>query len=184
MYDKINDLIAKNTGLIYKQLIKFGLKDDPEAISLGYEALYKALCTFKTEKKIKFSTYASVCIYNALGTYVRSLNKIRRIDTISYNALVNDSEELGEFIRFMPSDDSVEAEVIHRETSEIIAKALQDVQAELMNDTHKKIFEAWSDSGFTATTVDIANKVGISQSYASQILCRIKNLLRKRLKSL
>ena len=85
MQDDINAMIAKHSGLIFNQLKKFNLAKDPEAESIGYEALYNAILTYDQSKNVQFSTYASVCIYNALGSYVRTQNKQRQLEVISYN---------------------------------------------------------------------------------------------------
>lgn len=85
MQECIDDKIRDNVGLIFTQLNKFKLAKDPEAESIGYEALYNAILTYDQSKKVQFSTYASVCIYNALGSYVRTQNKQRQLEVISYN---------------------------------------------------------------------------------------------------
>ena len=81
----MNSLIKDNLGLVYKQIARLKLFDDPEAESIGYEALWTAAKTFDESKGYKFSTYAMCCIYNALGSYIRTLNKKSRIETISYD---------------------------------------------------------------------------------------------------
>ena len=57
MQDDINATIAKHIGLIFNQLKKFNLAADPEAESIGYEALYNAILTYDQNKKIRFRTF-------------------------------------------------------------------------------------------------------------------------------
>ena len=113
MQDDINDKIASNVGLIFKQLNKFNLAEDPEAESIGYEALYNAILTYDQSKSVQFSTYASVCIYNALGSYVRTQNKQRQLEVISYNnvAYTEDGTD-HEFVDFISAPSDVEQDYI------------------------------------------------------------------------
>ena len=90
---EIDYLILRHKGLAYKQLHRFHLVNDHEAISIAYWALYKALTTFKESERTLISTYATCCIYNALGDYVRTLHRKRQIEEVSYNAIVCEEHE-------------------------------------------------------------------------------------------
>ena len=176
----IDDMIRNNTGLIFKQLTRYKLLKDPEAESIGYEALYTAITTFDASKNIALSTYATVCIYNALGSYVRTLNKQRQLDVVSYNNTLNDDEDT-EYLEIIASTTSVEEDVIKQETTMYVRRAYQEQYELLTNDRHKAILHEWYISDYKATTVDIANKVGVSQSYVSQVINNFKARLKKRL---
>jgi len=175
---KIDELILKNKGLVFKQLHKFYLAKDPEAISIAYEALYNAIMTYKDNRNARFSTYASVCIYNALGTYVRSLNKVRQLDVVSYNAIKSLDENDVECLGILASDYNLEEEVIRTEQIRKINLALQQTKDALTNKTHLAIFNAWDETDFMGTITEIAKKVGVTQSYVSQILNKIRHMLR------
>lgn len=181
MHSDINDTIQNNKGLIFKQLRKLFLLNDPEALSIGYEALYRAILEYDEGKTTKFSTFASVCIYNALGTYLRHLNRVRQVSTVSYNALSScNGEENGEYINILEGYPSAESVIIATELTEDIGQALITVRSRI-NKAQKGIMDCWVDGGFSITTVDIAKLSGLSQSYVSQALARIKYLLRKEL---
>jgi len=175
MYD---EMINSNIGLLHKQLHKLHVAGNPDAISLGYEALYNACKTFDITKGVAFSTYATVCIYNALGTYIRSLHKKKRIVTVSYNAFINEEQEFGQVVI---SDTILEDKQLKKELHDKINEALVSLDKELTNATYRMILKAWKDSAFESSTVDIARKVGVSQSYVSQALNVLKFRLRRKL---
>lgn len=178
----MENAIRNNTGLIFKQLRKFGLAKDPEAESLGYEALYTAISTFDESKNIQFSTYATVCIYNALGSYVRQLNKQRQLEVVSYhNVAYSDDGEAHDFLDFIPVCVDIESDYIRQETGQVTMLVFYEVFDRLTNETHKRIITAWQESGFTASTVQIAEVAKVSQPYVSQVLCRFKANLKKEL---
>ena len=180
----MEDMIAQNTGLIFKQLIKFGLRDDPEAESIGYEALYTAIQTFDTSKNVQLSTYATVCIYNALGCYVRQLNKQRQLEVVSYNNIAySDDGEDHEFVDYLPACTDIEEEYIMQEQVTEALRCFSAVYDRLTNETHKRIIDAWRDTDYSGTTVQIATMANVSQPYASQILCKFKSNLKLEVKN-
>lgn len=175
----VEELIKLNEGLIGKQLKKFGLIGDPEALSIGYEALYTSIMTFDTSRSNKFSTYASVCIYNRLGSYVRSLNTIINKNTISYDAPVDDkgTTHLDSFESTLTADGRLLEEVGVEEIMQCVEQCI----AEVNNKTQRSILEYWRDSMFKATHREIASELNCSQSYVSQTInrfrCNLKNKL-------
>ena len=83
---EVNDKIAANTGLIYKQLTAFNLLYDQDAESFAHEALWRAVKTFDESAGVAFSTYAVCCINNELRKHLRTLNRKRQLDVVSYDA--------------------------------------------------------------------------------------------------
>jgi len=175
MTEDVNETIRKNKGLVYKQLHKFSLVDDADANSYGFEALYRAIETYKPESGVKFSTYASVCIYNALGCYVRKLKNKRQIVTVSYNKV---TEEGVEFSAFISSKSSVEDDAMNRMRLEAVYRAMRKLK-ETYTDTKLDVFNLWYDSEFTISSVDIAKTLGISQPYAYRLLSYIRADIKK-----
>ncbi len=175
----VEELIKLNEGLVGKQLVKFGLIGDPEAISLGYEALYTAIMTFNTSKSNAFSTYATVCIYNKLGSYIRSLHTIIRKNTISYDALVDDkgTTHLDRFVSTMTAD----GKTLEDDSIQNIMECVDACINAVANETQKSILELWRESEFTATNREIAEKLNCSQSYVSQTLNRFRSNLKCKL---
>ena len=182
MQDNINDKIASNVGLIFNQLKKFNLATDPEAESIGYEALYNSILTYDQSKNVQFSTYASVCIYNALGSYVRTQNKQRQLELISYNNVAySDDGTEHEFVDFLPAATSIEKDYLQDELHACVRAEVQNLYDSLTNEKHRVILAMWRDSEFTASTVTIAKEVSVSQPYVSQVINGFKSKLKKRL---
>lgn len=182
MQDYINQQIADNAGLVYSNLHKLHLAKDPEAESLGYEALYNAAKSFDESKGIKFSTYASVCIYNALGSYLRTLKKKRQLDVISYNnvAYTEDGTE-HEFVDFLGASVDTEQEYIQQDLYAAVRLEVQNLYDELSNSKHKAILAAWRRHDYKVPMRVIAAEVGVSQPYVSQVLNSIKAKLHEKL---
>lgn len=182
MQNDLNALIRAHSGLVYSQLHKFYLINDPEAESIAFEALLNALRNFDESKNTKLSTVATVYIYNALGSYVRKLNKQRVIETISYNniAYADDSEE-HEFVDMLSTGEDIESNYVRSELYAHTRRAFNELYDTLTNDKHKAILALWNESDFTATTVEISKQVGVSQSYVSQVINGFKAKLKKKL---
>lgn len=184
MQDNINKTIADNTGLIFKQLRKFNLAYDPDAESIGYEALYNAIRTYDDSKSIKFSTYATVCIYNALGGYVRHLNRKRQLEVISYNTVAyTDDRTEHEFIDLLESPVDIEENVEKQETILLVQQAYKTVYDRLTNENHKKVISLWHDEDYNMPAIALASACGVSQSYVSQIINKFKFALKKELEA-
>ena len=182
MQDDINDKIASNVGLIFTQLKKFNLAKDPEAESIGYEALYNAILTYDQSKNVQFSTYASVCIYNALGSYTRTLNKQRQLEVISYNNIAFSEDGTDhEFVDFIANPVDMESEFFKEELYKVVRDEVQAQYNSLTNEKHRAIVALWRDSGYEASMVSIAKQIGVSQPYVSQVINKFKFNLRKRL---
>lgn len=178
----INSIIANNTGLIYMQMNRFHLYKDPDAESFAYEALYKAALTFNEAENVKFSTYATVCIYNALGCYIRKLNNKQQLDVISYNTVAY-SDEVGdhEHEEFITNGITTEDEVLnalsYNELVDIIDQAVKSIS----NTKQRSIIAMYVNSDYTLSSKELASIIGVSQSYASQVLNIFKGDLRKRM---
>jgi RNA polymerase sigma factor (sigma-70 family) len=166
----INELILLNKGLLNKQLYKFYLLNDPDALSFAYEALYKAIITFKPESNNQFSTYATVCMYNRLGSYVRSLHK-QELEVVYYEeSVLADGSTLQDVIDngfrtdapTLIFDGIVEALIV-----------VDDLILTMRNPLQRCVATEWRESNFTATHETIAANIGCTQSYVSQIIKKL-----------
>lgn len=178
----VTELIELNQGLIYAQLRKFYLEDDLDAISFAYEALFRAILNFEPNKNHKFSTYATVCIYNRLGSYVRSMNTQSILNTISYNQLINEDDEDGmTILDTFESPFTTEDEAIALYGVSSILQVLKECYNTLKNPLHKRIVGAWIESEFEKTHTKIAEEIQCSQAYVTQVLKSFKNTLKNKL---
>lgn len=172
-------LIKTHSGLVYSQLHRFNLIQDPEAESIAYEALYNALTNFDESKGNAISTVATVYIYNALGSYLRTLNKQRQLQTVSYHNIVDDDGN--EYVDTIATDTDIERDYVNREVGNIALKEFYTQYDKLANEKHKAILRLWRESEFSAQTTDIAKQTGVSQSYVSQVINNFKYNLKKKL---
>jgi DNA-directed RNA polymerase specialized sigma subunit len=174
--ENIEELITLNDGLVYAQLHKFGMSKDCEAKSFALEALFKAIITFKPDKGAVFSTYATVCIYNALGSYLRGIKS--GLDVVSYDALVGDGVS---FLSMMESSDTADGAYLDK-VAVINTYRIVIVEIGRVNrPTYKKVLNLWLNSNFKATQEELAVRAGCSQSYVSRILLWFYKLLKNKL---
>lgn len=172
-------LIERNLRLVVYIARKFentGINIE-DLISIGTIGLIKAVNTFDPEKKIKLATYASRCIENEILMYLRRNNKIR--SEVSFDEPLNIDWDGNELLL---------SDVLGTE-EDIITKGIEDkvdrkplVKAlDTLNDREKQIMELRFGlaGGEEKTQKDVADMLGISQSYISRLEKRIIKRLRK-----
>lgn len=180
METEIDKIVADNTGLIYKQLYKLHMQNDDDAFSIGLEALANAAVTFDDSKNIRFSTYASVCIYNALGNYLRRINKKHQLEVVSYYEPVAGSEDIT-FIDILSTAPSPTEEYLRKELYAKLWEAFDKICAELPSSVERYIVSSWRESEFTKSQATIAEEAGVSQAHVSRTLSAFKHKLKKEL---
>lgn len=166
----IEQVIQDNLGLMYKQLKRFNLGYNDDAISYAMEALWSAAKTFDPDAGIKFSTYATTCIYNGIMRYFRdSKNKL---DCISYETDVAEDIKLIDMLADTPyTEDRIDA----------IYELLYDLADECTKASHTEVIRAWIDSNFEISQRELAKRFGYTQSAVSRILVVYKYKLRQEL---
>lgn len=175
----INDQIAENTGLIYRQLSAFNLLYDQDAESFAYEALYRAVITFNDTSGNAFSTYAVCCINNALRKHMRTLNRKRQLEIVSYDAPLT-SDESYCLADTLEHPDSVEQVLLSDEASKNIMAAFR-AEYELLVSKHKKVIRMFYSYDGKATQREIASAVGMSQATVSKIVSAFKHRVKLRM---
>ena len=149
-----------------------------DLISIGTIGLIKGVNTYKNDKNIKLATYASRCIDNEILMFLRK-NKKRKgevslEDSLSYDAEGNELhlEDL------VGTDANIVSKGIEDETD----KRLMYEELNKLNDRDKKIISLrYGLMGYSEMTQkDVANMLGISQSYISRIekkvISKLKNI--------
>lgn len=163
----IEQLMIKHEGLVFYTLDLLGCKRSDEAIAVGYEALWRALTTFDSSKNIKFSTYAVVCIKNAIWDMYRAQREIA-----SHECFLDDlPTELGVW------DTEIDPPTVS-DTFYLMQEAVDEALKKLSKKKRQIAIE-WLGSMRSATA--IAQTVGCSQSYVSQTISQVKHLIRKEL---
>ena len=150
-----------------------------ELISIGTVGLMKAVSTFNMDKKIKLATYASRCIENEILMYIRKRSSQRREISIDEPLNVDwDGNEL--LLSDILGSDS---DVVTKDMEDEEEKKLLREAVATLNDREKLIVEMryGLNSGVELTQKDVADALGISQSYISRLEKKIMSYLRKKI---
>lgn len=153
-----------------------------DLISIGTIGLIKAVNTFTPERNIKLATYASRCIGNEILMYLRKSSN-RRQDASIDEPLNTDSD--GNELLLMDvltSDQAQVGEELERNAER--SALLAAVQA--LNPRERQIMELRFGlrDGVEHTQKEVADSIGISQSYISRLEKRIIKRLRQQIESL
>ena len=181
-FEKARDiLIVHNLRLVVYIAKKFestgiGLED---LVSIGTIGLIKAVNTFSVHKNIKLATYASRCIENEILMYLRKSNQYRNEVSIDEPLNIDwDGNELLLSDVLGTDSDCVNAHL----DGEVEKKLLYDAIGKL-SPREKQIMEMrFGLSGRKEKTQkEVADEIGISQSYISRLEKRIIKQLREEL---
>ncbi len=189
------DEIANNNQTAKQKLIEHNLRlvvyiakkfdntgiDLEDLISIGAIGLIKAVQTYKYDKKIKLATYASRCIENEILMQLRKMNKIKAEvsldeplksdgdgnELLLEDILYDEKQTLGKDME-KSSEQQLLWEIINK--LGVREKEIMIMRFGLMGGREK-------------TQKEVADELGISQSYISRlekkILCKMKKDLRK-----
>lgn len=148
-----------------------------DLISIGTIGLIKAVNTFDPDKKIKLATYASKCIENEILMYLRKTSKIR--NEISFDEPLNTDWDGNELL--LSDILGTEGDIIFKYIEEEVDKNLLNSAIEKLSSREKTIVELrfGLTSGMEKTQKEVADILGISQSYISRLEKRIIKRLKK-----
>lgn len=150
-----------------------------ELISIGTVGLMKAVSTFNAEKNIKIATYASRCIENEILMFLRKSASQKKEVSIDEPLSVDwDGNELLLSDILGSESDSVSKEMEDDEERRIVRSAVED-----LNERERVIIEMrYGLSGRREMTQkEVADALGISQSYISRLEKKIMWRLRKKI---
>lgn len=172
-------LIERNLRLVVYIARKFentGINIE-DLISIGTIGLIKAVNTFNPEKKIKLATYASRCIENEILMYLRRNNKIR--SEVSFDEPLNIDWDGNELL--LSDVLGTDEDIITKNLEATVDKKLLLKALHQLSDREKQIMELrfGLGSGEEKTQKDVADMLGISQSYISRLEKRIIKRLKK-----
>lgn len=164
-----NMLIEHNLRLVVYIAKRFestsiGIED---LVSIGTIGLVKAINTFKNDKNIKLATYASRCIENEILMYLRKINPQKNEISIDEPLNVDwDGNELLLGDVLSSEEDMVYRDIEAREEHGIIMKAVET----LPERERRIIYMRFGLCGEKERTQkEVADLLGISQSYISRI---------------
>ncbi len=172
-------LIERNLRLVVYIARKFentGVNVE-DLISVGTIGLIKAVNTFAPEKKIKLATYSSRCIENEILMYLRRNNKIKT--EISFYEPLNIDWDGNELL--LSDILGTDSNVVYNYIEEEVDKQLLGIAMDKLNSREKEIIELrFGLNGITEKTQkEVADMLGISQSYISRLEKRIIKRLKK-----
>ena len=172
-------LVERNLRLVVYIAKKFentGIEIE-DLISIGTIGLMKAINTFNTGKNIKLATYASRCIENEILMYLRRSNKIK--GEISIDEPLNQDGDGNELLLsdILGTDEDITSKRIENEVDKIL---LKNAIAKLTK-REKEIMELRFGVGGKKekTQKEVADMMGISQSYISRLEKKIMKKMKK-----
>ena len=191
----IEMLSSEDSELVKQKLIEDSLRlvvyvakkfpsadvDVEDLISIGSLGLIKAINSYKADKNIKIATYASKCIENEILMYLRKISKQKQV--VSLDEPLNVDSEGNELVLFdlLPSENDCPQESMEKSTEkQILWKVINK-----LNQREKEIMvlRFGLSGGEELTQKEVADSLGISQSYISRlekkIVIRIKKEITK-----
>lgn len=174
-------LIEHNLRLVVYIARKFdntsvGVED---LISIGTIGLIKAINTFDVDKNIKLATYASRCIENEILMYLRRNNKTKlevsideplNVDWDGNELLLSDILGTDDDVISRRLEDEVEIALLGKAISKLTKREQMIIRLR---------FGIGNREGMEKTQKEVADLLGISQSYISRLEKRIMKRLRK-----
>ncbi len=172
-------LIERNLRLVVYIARKFentgvGVED---LVSIGTIGLIKAVNTFNPSRNIKLATYASRCIENEILMYLRRNNRTK--SEISIDEPLNVDWDGNELL--LSDILGTENDIIYRSIEDEVDRELLKTAMKKLPLREKKIMELrfGLNSGEEKTQKEVADMLGISQSYISRLEKRIIKRLKK-----
>lgn len=172
-------LIERNLRLVVYIARKFENTGIPieDLISIGAIGLIKAVNTFDPSKKIKLATYASRCIENEILMYLRRNSRLRM--EVSLDEPLNVDWDGNELL--LSDILGTEEDVVCRGIEEEVDKELLGIAMEKLNERERLIMRLrfGLGEGIEYTQKQVADMMGISQSYISRLEKHIIKVLRE-----
>ena len=176
-------LVERNLRLVVYIAKKFentgsGIED---LVSIGTIGLMKAINTFKTDKNIKLATYASRCIENEILMFLRRTNRLK--GEISIDEPLNQDGDGNELL--LSDILGTEPDTVSKGLEDEVDKKLLRNSMEKLNPREKYIMELrfGFKTGNEKTQKEVADMLGISQSYISRLEKKIISKMKKEIMS-
>ncbi len=156
--------------------------DGDDLISIGTIGLIKAINSFRSEKNIKLATYASRCIENEILMYLRRTVKLK--SEISFDEPINSDFEGNELL--LSDILGTDSETVYGGVETGVEKELlRDALARLPERERRIMYMRFGlGGGEEMTQKDVADVLGISQSYISRLEKKIIERLKKEISKL
>ncbi len=172
-------LIERNLRLVVYIARKFentgvGIED---LVSIGTIGLIKAVNTFNVEKRIKLATYASKCIENEILMFLRRNSRVR--SEVSFDEPLNVDWDGNELL--LSDVLGTENDLVYKGLEEQVDRTLLRSALDKLTSREQRIMDLRFGlaDGRERTQKEVADVLGISQSYISRLEKRIIKRLRR-----
>lgn len=163
----------ENTGVCVEDLI-----------SIGTIGLIKGINTFNPEKKIKLATYASRCIENEILMYLRRNNRVKL--EVSFDEPLNTDWDGNELL--LSDILGTDEDVIYKDLETEVEISLLKKAMLSLNERERQIIELRFGvnrvENKELTQKEVADILGISQSYISRLEKKIMERLKKEIQKM
>ena len=151
--------------------------DGDDLVSVGTIGLIKAIDSFRSDKNIKLAAYASRCIENEILMYLRRLSRSKQ--EVSFDEPLNTDWEGNELL--LSDVMGTDADAVYSDVEGGVERELLKKSLERLSLREQKIMRMrfGLDGGDEMTQKDVADKLGISQSYISRLEKKIIAKLKK-----
>ncbi|MBO8128622.1 MAG: RNA polymerase sporulation sigma factor SigE [Peptococcaceae bacterium] len=148
-----------------------------DLVSIGTIGLIKAVNTFDPQKRIKLATYASRCIENEILMHLRRNSKIR--SEVSFEEPLNVDWDGNELL--LSDILGTDGDIIYKNLEKEVDRKLLRLALEKLSGRERRIMELrfGLNNGEEKTQKEVADLLGISQSYISRLEKRIIRRLKK-----
>lgn len=174
-----DELITHNLRLVVYLAKKYEGSGVPseDMVSIGTIGLIKAVGTYRTDKNIKLATYASRCIENEILMFLRK-NAGRRAE-VSFDEPLNTDYDGNELL--LSDVLGTEADVVMRPLEDDVDLCLLASALDTLSPREREIITLrfGLGGGKEQTQKEVADRLGISQSYISRLEKRIIQRLKK-----
>ena len=172
-------LVERNMRLVAHIVKKYysSAADADDLISIGTIGLIKAVGTYRTDKNIKLATYASRCIENEILMYLRK-NAGQKAE-VSFDEPLNTDWDGNELL--LSDVLGTEEDTVMRPIEEDVDRGLLAAAINVLSPREKQIISLrfGLGGGREQTQKEVADRLGISQSYISRLEKRIISRLKK-----
>ena len=151
--------------------------DTDDLISVGTIGLIKAVGSFSSEKNVKLATFASRCIENEILMYLRRVARLK--NEVSFDEPLNTDWEGNELV--LSDVMGTDGDYVYKSIENGVENDLLKEALSRLNDREKEIVELrYGLNGVEEKTQkEVADMLGISQSYISRLEKKIINRLKK-----
>ena len=151
--------------------------DGDDLVSVGTIGLIKAIDSFRADKNIKLATYASRCIENEILMYLRRLARAKQ--EVPFDEPLNTDWEGNELL--LSDVMGTDADTVYSDVEGGVERELLKISLSRLSVREQKIMRMrfGLDGGEEMTQKDVADTLGISQSYISRLEKKIIQKLKK-----